>query len=87
MTVFAENKVARSSASVKKTLNSRSSLLGAHSSQTKTLLQHFNRSACFQIYMGILFHTKIEQWARMGIILITRAHGYIFLWDDIPTHI
>ena len=29
-------------------------------------------------YMGILFHTKIE-WALVGIILITRAHGYIFV--------
>ena len=44
-----------------------------------TLRQHFNRSACFQLNMGILFHMKFKQWARVGIILITCVHGFIFL--------
>ena len=31
------------------------------------------------MYTGILSRTNTQQWARVGIILITRAHGYIFL--------
>ena len=64
-------------------------MAGAHITRcaqflAKTLLQHFNRSACFQIYMGRLFHTKTEQWTcvdntAVGIILITSAHGCILV--------
>ena len=80
--------VARSSSSVKKNLKWQELITRCHSSQSKTLLQQFKRSAFFQIYMGLLFHTKIfKQGSRVGIILITRAHGYIFVRDNIRTHI
>ena len=50
-----------------------------HTAPKLTLRQHFNRLACFQLNMGILFHTNLKQWARVGISLITRVHGYIFV--------
>ena len=35
------------------------------------LLQHFKRSSRFEIYTGILLYTEIQQWVRVGIILVT----------------